>query len=253
MQKRRSFFPTFLIFFTLSILLFLLSRGGFLNGLTGFFETVTVPLQGVVFGTTHPARGGDAARLGDENRKLSSQIVKQTELVRENQALRDQFKTSNPAPATLLPAAVIGNFDNRLTLDRGKADRVEKGDVVVVRDNMIGKIDKVSQHLSTVNLVIASNILFTAKTLKTESIGILKGQGSGLILDNVNLTDRLDKDDLVVTKGDEDLGNSGFPPGLVVGKIISVNKKTSNLFQSAEVASMVDFGKLETVFVITTK
>lgn len=72
------------------------------------------------------------------------------------------------------------------------------------------------------------------------------------MLDNVVLAEGLEKDDLVSTKGDTDENGLGFPPDLVVGKIVSVNKKASNLFQSADIRSLVDFNKLETVFVITT-
>ncbi len=250
MQKRKSFFPTFLIFFILSIFIFLLSRLGFLNGLTGFLERATVPLQRVIFGATHSDKWGESAKLKDENSKLASQIVKQSELKRENQALRDQFQTSNPAPRILLPAKIIGNNDGSLTIDKGRADTLKKGDVVVIKDNLIGKVEKISEHLATVSL-LTSNIIFTAKTAKTGSVGILKGQSNGMILDNVLLNDHLEKDDLVITKGDEDLYGSGFPPDLVVGKIVSVNKKASNLFQSAEVRSLIDFSKLETVFIIT--
>jgi rod shape-determining protein MreC len=68
---------------------------------------------------------------------------------------------------------------------------------------------------------------------------------------NVVLSEKLEKDDLVRTKGDVDERGQGFPPDLIVGKIISVNKQPSALFQSAEVKSLVDFSRLSTVFVIT--
>ena len=60
----------------------------------------------------------------------------------------------------------------------------------------------------------------------------------------------LQKGDLVVSKGDVSRGVQ-VPPNLVIGKIISVNKQTSNLFQTAQVQSLVDVSRLERVFVWT--
>ena len=40
-------------------------------------------------------------------------------------------------------------------------------------------------------------------------------------------------------------------PGLIVGKIASVSKNPSDLFQKAEIQSNIDFTKIETVFIVT--
>jgi cell shape-determining protein MreC len=55
---------------------------------------------------------------------------------------------------------------------------------------------------------------------------------------------------LVLTNGDVGLNGSGFPPDLIVGKITSIEKKPSALFQKAEVESFLDFSKITAVFVI---
>ena len=71
-----------------------------------------------------------------------------------------------------------------------------------------------------------------------------------MVLDNVVLSDTIENTDLVETKGDVDANGNGYPPHLIVGKILSVNKKTSALFQSALVGSLVDVSKLDVVFVM---
>ena len=92
----------------------------------------------------------------------------------------------------------------------------------------------------------------TAKTLGTQAAGVVKGQGGGeIILDNVLLSNSLEKDDLVVTEGNINLDGSGFPADLVVGKIAAVSKNPSDLFQEAKVQSQLDFTKLGKVFVVT--
>ena len=48
-------------------------------------------------------------KLQEENIALRKKIIDQSLLQKENNALRDQFKTTYPKPYNLLPASVIGN------------------------------------------------------------------------------------------------------------------------------------------------
>lgn len=255
MKRRGSIIPIFIIFFIISFLLFIFASQGKLSGVTGFFEQLLLPMQRAGFSLSNPSdQPTTEASLREENRKLQTQIAKQEELKKENNALRDQFKTEKPSSRTLLPAKIIGNREEGFLLDKGTADGVNAGDVVVYKDNVVGKIGKASTHMSIVFLLMHKDISFTAQTVKTNSLGIVKGNGERvLILDNVVLSDKLEKGDVVITKGDVDDSGKGFPPDLLVGKVVSVNKKASALFQRAEVKSLVDFSRLETVFVMTQK
>lgn len=251
MQKKKNFLPTFLILLALTLFLVFLSSTGILRGLRSFFERGTVPLQKMVFGVvTNHEDTPDLAKLRGENIKLTSELVKQKELLKENQALRDQFATQKPAPKKLLPANVVGQKIDKIIIDKGIDEGVEKGDIVVFKDNLIGKISKSSARISVVDLPISKNIFLTAKIQNSSTQGVVKGVESGIILDNVVLSDKLGMGELVVTKGDIDDTGKGFPPDLIIGKIASVNKKASNLFQTAEIESLIDFSKIEMVFVI---
>jgi len=105
--------------------------------------------------------------------------------------------------------------------------------------------------LSVVDLLNHKGFSFTAKTTATHALGIMQGTGTEtIVLNNVLLSDTLQKGDIVVTKGDINSDGLGFPPDLIIGKIISINKKASALFQSAEVERLVDVTRLEMVFVM---
>ncbi len=254
MQKKKSFFPVFLVLFLISVFIFFLSNSGLLGGLNSMFETVTVPLQKAVFGIVHnPQKAtSELSKLREDNIRLMSELAKQKELLKENQALRDQFETSNPTPRKLLPVRVIGMRGSQMTIDKGKNHGVEIRAPIVYKDNLIGQVEEVSSNVALVG-IISYEASFTGKILESEAQGVVKGQNGSMLLDNVVLSDNLKKDNLVVTKGDVDNpAGQGIPPGLVVGKIVSINKKESNLFQTAEIKSLVDFSRLETVFVITT-
>jgi rod shape-determining protein MreC len=197
--------------------------------------------------------------LKAQNLTLAKQLVDQSKLIGDNKALRDQFQTETPKSTNLLAANVVGapgfvpglSVPEVLILNRGTNDGVKLGDAVIYQNNLVGKITQISANLASVTLVSNSLSQFTAQTLSTQAQGVVRGQGGGeIILDNVLLADNLKKDDLVVTAGDINAQNNGLPAGLTVGKIISISKNPSDLFQKAEVQSLVSFSKLTEVFVV---
>lgn len=265
MQKRHSFFSIFLVFLLLSLLLFASSRISFLKPIDSFSKAIFSPFQSLSYGVfskiTDFTSNPKVKKLSEENKVLTKTIVDSKKLEEDNKALRDQFQTTNPRSANLVPAQVVGapgfipgfSVPEILILNRGENDGVRVGNAVVVKDNLVGRVVKTSVFLSSVVLITNSSFSFTAKTLETATLGIVKGQGGGeLILDNVLLSENLKKEDLVLTKGDVNIDGLGFPPGLIVGKITSVSKKASDLFQKAEVTSMVDFVKINDIFIITS-
>lgn len=192
-----------------------------------------------------------ASQLQQENNQLRLQLEQMQEIQRNNQALDDQFKTTTPAPQSLLPANVVGLQQNTLFIDRGEKDGVHLGDIVVVKNNLIGTISKITSHISLVKLLTDPTTSFTADTIKTSADGIVGSiDGENVILGNVVLSQKLEINDIVVTKGSLNLQGQGYPPNLVVGKIVSVDKQASSLFQAAKIQSLVNISQLQMVFVI---
>lgn len=249
MKKRTDVIPVFGGFFLLSLLIFFFLH----KPIAGFLQHITVPIQRTVFGSIHKrsVNKSEVEQLKDENNRLSAELAKQKEVEKENKALRDQFQTTAISSQKLLPAKIVGMENDVIIIDKGEQEGVKVGNPIVVKNNLIGRVAKLSPHVSIVYGISHTDTSLTAKTLKTGVTGIIKGTGSVLILDNVVLSDKLEKGDTVVTKGDVDASGRGFPPSLVIGKITSVNKRASALFQVAEVKSLVDISKLETVFIIT--
>ena len=264
MQKKGSFFTYFLVFLFLSLLIFIVSQSQALKPVNSFVQGIFSPLQAITYGAFSKLTDfGESAKvksLKEENSILTKKLVDQERLIADNQALGDQFQTQNPKSTNLIPANVIGapgfipgvSVPETLVLDRGENDGIKVGNAVVYKDNLIGKVVKTSPFLSSVMLITNSSSSFTAKTLTTQSLGVIRGQGGkDMILDNVLLSESLKKDDAVVTKGDVNNKGEGIPSDLIVGKITSVSKNPSDLFQKAEVKSLIDFTKTDKVFVIT--
>jgi rod shape-determining protein MreC len=186
-------------------------------------------------------------------------MAKMKALEKDNAALRDQFKQGYPKAETLMPADVVGvpgflpgvSAVEEIVIDKGSEDGVKVGRVVVFKNILIGRVERASAHLSVVDVISHEGISFTAETSKTSALGVLSGAGAGeMVLENVLLSDRLEKGDTVMSKGGVGVSGEGVPPGLVVGKIVSVKRQASSLFQSAEVASLVDVERLKMVFVM---
>lgn len=261
MRKRENFFLTFFLFLIITLLVFIFATTSMGQSASGILEQIVRPFQSTTFSLFHfgSSDNTELTKLKVENAKLSKKLVDQKNLQEENNALKDQFKTQSLGSENLLPAHVLGSpgflpgesMPEYLILDKGKKDNVRVGQAVIVKESVVGKISKVSQTKSQVKLITDASSLFAAKTVDSSAVGVIKGQGQkDLVLDNVLLSETLNMSDSVVTKGDIDKNGLGYSPNLVVGKIVSLEKKPSSLFQSAKVKSLLDFSRLSTVFII---
>lgn len=262
MHKRSSFFPYFFLFLFLSFLLVFSSKISFLKPINSFGQAIFAPVQSLTHGifsaVVNIGASSKVKLLEEENRALAKKLVDLKKIESDNKALKDQFQTINIRSTSLLPAQIIGeqgflpgiSIPETLILNRGKTDGIKVGQAVVYKDNLIGKVISVSDFLSSVSLITNSNSTFTASSLETNAQGVIKGEDGGLIFDNILLSENLKKDDLIITKGDLNQKGEGFLPGLIVGKISSISKNASDLFQKAKVKQLVDLTKLNMVFVI---
>jgi len=228
----------------------------------GFFtnsvQAILFPV-GQFFHSQSVALSPKTTALQQENTTLRKQLADMNGLRADNAALRDQFQTANPVSNTLLPVHVVGmgdaipnmSFPQRLVIHAGKKEGITVGNIVVVKNEAVGDIVMVSDHFSVVRLVSSKESSFAAVTSATGAIGVAKGSGSGdITLDNVLLSQQLQVGDMVVTKGSQDISGKGFPEGLIIGKITSIDKNPSSLFQKARVVPLTSFDHLSMVFVI---
>lgn len=262
MRKKERLVFTFFIFLSLSIIILILSFLGKLSGVSAVLERGAAFLPktfyGLFQGLPFVSESQQIKKLKDENLILVSKLVDQDKLQKENAALLSQFQTQEPKSLKLLPSQIVGapGFIPGVTtplnfiLDKGAKDNVGVGDSVVVNNNLVGKVSKVSFHLSKVDIVTNSSVAFSAKT-SSGAIGVVKGGGGDKItLDNVLPSEILSIGDLVMTKGDINVNGKGTPPDLVVGKIQSIEKVPTAIFQKAEAKSLINFTKLSTVFIV---
>lgn len=250
----------FLVSIIGTLVILFLSQGFLFQQGVGFFDRFITPIQKqwVTSRTAEePKTQIDKLRL--ENEQLRTNLRDKKQLETENKALKDQFQSGVLSSQKLLPATIIGfpsfipgvSQPEYYILDKGEADGVKKQHVVVVGDNLVGFIDETTIYRSRVRLVTAKDLAFPAKTFESSTLGVVRGKGNGeMVFDNVVLSETLKKGDTILTKGDTDIRGVGIPPDLVIGKITSLDKKASALFQTGNIQSGIVFPTVTTVFIL---
>lgn len=260
MGRKRNFTASFLALFFASLVLFLLWQWVPVKSISDLLGRIISPIEFSIYRIFIPkSQNNIQSKLEIENKKLTSELADYQLVLNENKALSDQFQTVYPKARDLLPAEIVNNTSfipgesspSILVIDKGGKDGVKIGQAVVSENNLVGEIEEANDVFSVVYLVTNSKFSITAKTSRSQALGIVKGDGGNTFtFNNVLSSADIRSGDIVVSDGSLDLRGVGLPPDLIAGKVVSVTKKSSALFQNAELKSLVDFSKLSTVFVV---
>ncbi|NPV66956.1 MAG: rod shape-determining protein MreC [Anaerolineae bacterium] len=150
-----------------------------------------------------------------------------------------------------LVADVIGRdisaFTRVIFINRGARDGVTEGMPVVTEKGLVGRVTQVSANAAQVLLITDPISAVNARLLNSRAEGSVLGQAGGLRMTYIDLNATLQEGDTAVTSG---LGGN-FPEGIIIGQVTSIRQFQFELFQEAEIRSLNDFDRLETVLVIT--
>lgn len=207
---------------------------------------------------------GQVKQLQEQLNTAVIDSVRVRELEIENSELRAQldYKQANPdyllSGATVLQendnrARVIGQdpsaLVNFITIDQGRAEEVAVGMPVITPAGLVGRVTEVGTHWARVLLVNDTTSSVNAVVQSTRATGIVQGQGQGsplLVMRYLPLGESVKKDDLILTSG---IGGT-FPKRLVLGQVIQVNQRDTDLFVEAIIRPSVDLSRLEFVLVM---
>ena len=189
-------------------------------------------------------------RLTAENAKL-----KITE--EENKVLREYLRFLAKDDYRYIMANVIARGDisdsagvvDSIVIDKGREDGVSPGLAVINGQGIIiGKISEVKEDIAKINLTYSKKCKIAATILNEEkTAGITEGKlGLTIEMNFIPQGTKLNIDDLVVTSGLEE----NIPRGLVVGKIISVDSESNELWQKAIIEPVADINNLIFVSVL---
>ena len=253
---------SFSVFLFLSLFILLLDRFQLLSFVKSPLERLTLSSKKTIFKNyqsviDRPKKNKENEGLKEKIKSLEQEIaVLQTQnskLQTQNSSAQRLLGTPLPPEWQFLSAQTAGLVDGILTIDKGENDGVKVNQTVLVENIFVGTIKKVGKYQAYVKLPTAKNAKLLVKVIpgrnnhetddsEAKAKGLLTGRGEQLNLEKVLQKEQLSEEDLVVT--------GEFPPNLVIGKIKKVIKNEVEIYQSAEVEPMLDYQKLETVFLL---
>jgi rod shape-determining protein MreC len=255
-----------------ALIVVLLAAGVIFLGQQGLFKPVSgalsaplVPVQQFItklYDTVYNNifAPSDLAELRASNAALDRQVA---QLTNENSQLKEvearfkivaallDYARANPDQRYLAADVVSRDesaFLRYVLLNKGSNDGVTRDMPVVTDQGLVGIVTETTANACKVLLITDASSAVNVRLQGSRAEGVLIGQESGdLRLLYIGLDIEMKPGDRLVTSG---LGGA-FPPGLVVGSVASVRKRTNDVSQEADVQSTVDFNRLETVLIIT--
>lgn len=206
--------------------------------------------------------GGQRAQeielLEKENARLREEKARLIGVLQENMRLRELvgLKTRQDE-YELVPAQVIARDTTpyfRVLKLRLQVDaKIEPRMPVVVAGGVVGQIHQVSGRSAEVILLADPRSRIDALSQRNRAHGIVQGLGHDrdyhAKISYLDQKDSVRPGDIMVTSGMAE----NFPRELVIGTVLSVEPDERGLFQYAVLEPAVDFGRLDTVFIITGK
>ncbi|NWF68221.1 MAG: rod shape-determining protein MreC [Chloroflexi bacterium] len=192
------------------------------------------------------------AELEEALAQFQSELVELREIASDYRRLSELLDyTTATTEQEFVTADVIAvdqsAFLRTIIINRGARDGIAIGMPVVTGQGLVGRVLQVSANAARVLLVTDQSSFVSARLQTSRAEGSVNGRLSGsLLMQFIALNAGVQEGDLVITSG---LGGN-FPPDIVIGQVVS--SRQTNLYQEAEVRSLVSFDTLEFVLVITS-
>ena len=259
-----------LVFVSLSVLV--VSTQGFLNfhyagvsafsGVRGAVDEVSSFVSRTVLAVQ------ELARLREEHAELLERMARYerlertaVEINRENVRLREQLGFSQELTFRHIPARIVGrdpdNLFSAIVINKGTRAGVSRDMPVIAWQGgtqaLVGKVIQARTFESLVMPVFDSNLFVSARLANSRFEGIVEGQGNpnlDLVMRFVpkRARDEISRGDMVVSSG---LGGV-YPPDINIGRVNRVVYSEHEVSMEVELYPLIDFSRLEHVFVIET-
>lgn len=199
-------------------------RGGLANIFVPALQFVTTPIQNVtnkiseISGLTQLQAENDALR--QENQRLTAWYQVAQQLKSDNDSLRQLMSAKLPESYEFVTARTIKDskktYAKSLLVSAGLTDGVEKGQAVISRQGVIGRVIESADHASRVLLLTDINARLPVVIGAQKTPSIVAGDNSpSLRLIHTPRELEINEGDLVVTSGHGGL----IPSGLTVGHV----------------------------------
>jgi rod shape-determining protein MreC len=187
-------------------------------------------------------------------RKMNAELMLRISELRqygiENTELKNLLALKDTAKYPLIPAAIISKslskYQNTITLNTGTKNGVKPGMPVINEFGLVGIVSSTSKDYSIVKTLKNTELKLTVKDERSRIDGIMKWNGTNLVIIDVPKTYDVEPGDRIITS---DLSSIIAVP-LPVGVVIGLSKVETGIFNEVKVKPFVDFIRTEHVFVL---
>jgi rod shape-determining protein MreC len=191
--------------------------------------------------------------LRDEIRRLRVEALAVEETSAENRRLRRLLVLRDRLPVATLPGEIIarewGGWVRSVTVNRGRADGIQRLTAVITPDGLVGRVVDVRPGASVVQVLTDPASTIGAHVVRTRTPGIVEGEPRGALRFKFMSRDGggVEVGDLIVTAG---LGGL-FPRGVPIGRVRAIDDRGAALFHYAALGPAVDLSRLGEVLLVT--
>lgn len=191
-----------------------------------------------------------------EYEEIEKNIV---ELKNENKYLREQLGFSATSPYKNIPAEVIGkdpgNAFNSIIINKGSSSGIERDmPVVALQDGyhgLVGKISEVGQFSSIIVPIYNESAYVSSRLQDSRYEGLISGSGFSDSILKMEYVKKIGREkikygDFVITSGMKSI----YPKGIYIGRVTAIEGKEWDTSLLLEIEPIVDFTRLEYVFVL---
>ncbi len=229
---------------------------------SGRFVRLTSPILAVIENSGRSTRRivrifRDIRTLPAENDSLNNRLsdllsenARLNEIDHENQLLKDELKiSSDQIERHIVAARIVArspfSFFEVVTVDRGSKDGLADGQAATLHGNLVGKVVATSERSAQLQLITSSDAIIQARLQNSRSNGIVRGGVQGLQLALIAQDVVISPGENVITSG---LGGT-LRPGILIGTVLSVSSKKSDVFQTVAVKPATDMNTVDIVFI----
>ncbi len=201
--------------------------------------------------------GKTKAQLKDvqsANAKLRAQVILDKNTQGQLLQLKSALNLAGRGGYKVVAARVIGRgsvstFTQSITIDAGSSDGITKDMTVISGAGLVGVVKSVTSNSAIVLLMSDPSFRVGVRIARTQSAGVLLGQGdSSYTMQLLDPAGTIKVGDVLVSLGSEN--NRPFVPGIPIGRVTSVDHTSASLTQQATVIGLTNLSNLEIVSVI---
>jgi len=190
--------------------------------------------------------------LRKENTRLAFENYQLQDALLENIRLRKLLQFKYKVNYKLVPAKVIGHSPQDivtgLILASEEIVDIANNAAVMTADGLVGKIVKVSNDYAICQILLDPNNRVSAKVQRNRQLGMIKWDGAnGYLLDHISNTISILEGDVIFTSGLSQI----YPANIKIGVVTGVELNEQSLFQTILVTPVVNFNRVEEVFIYT--